>query len=75
MTYISFIEKQKAFYRNAYTRGIYTLEKLIEIYQDYESHASEWKRSSPWDYQNFITGQSALSRVIDEIRTGAIYES
>lgn len=75
MIEMSYIEKQKAFYRNAYKSGIYTLEKLIEIYQDYESHASEWKKSSPWDYQKFIAGQSALSRVIDEIRTGAIYES
>lgn len=63
-----YIARQKDFYRKAYTSGIYSLEKLIEIYMDYEARESEWRKASPWQYENFLASQSALARVIDEIR-------
>lgn len=60
------ISERKTFYRKAYTSGFYSLEKLIEIYQDYEAHAEEWEKSP--QYQNFIDGQIALLQVINEIK-------
>lgn len=64
------ISERKTFYRKAYTSGFYSLEKLIEIYQDYEAHAEGWEKSP--QYQNFIDGQSALLQVINEIKAGIL---
>lgn len=53
---------------NAYLRGIYTLEKLREIYEDYQSKEEDW-RCSGW-YSSFLTGQFALHKVISDIEGG-----
>lgn len=57
---------RKYFYRKLYENGYYSLEKLIEIYQDYETQAEDWKNS--FQYENFIEGQIALLQVINEIK-------
>ncbi len=62
------ISERKEFYRKAYTSGIYSLEKLVEIYQDYEAHAEGWEKSP--QYRNFVDGQLALLQVISEVKAG-----
>ena len=39
------VSARKNFYRKAYTSGIYSPEKLIGIYQDYEAHAEGWGKA------------------------------
>lgn len=64
------IEERKNFYRITYQNGIYSLEKLIEIYEDYEKHERNWRYST--DYGNFLAGQRALLKVIEEIKAGIL---
>lgn len=64
------ISERKNFYRKAYTSGIYSLKKLIEIYQDYETHFEGWEKST--QYRNFADGQLALLQVISEIKAGIL---
>lgn len=61
------------FYRKMYIIGFYSLEQLIEIYQDYELHRKDWEKSF-YQYKNFEIGQGALLQVINEIQAGIIRE-
>lgn len=45
-----------------------SLEKLKEIYEDYEAHRDEWLRSR--DAGSFLNGQFALEKLILEIERG-----
>lgn len=59
------------FYRKMYVAGFYSLEQLIEIYQDYELHREGWEKSFN-QYRNFEIAQMALLQVINEIQAGII---
>lgn len=63
-------EKWKNYYRLTYRTGFYSLEQLIQLYQDYELHAEDW--ANTLQYGNFIVGQRALLQVIDEIKAGIV---
>lgn len=63
-------EKWKDYYRLTYKTGFYSLEQLIQLYQDYESHRDSWAKT--FQYGNFIVGQLALLQVINEIKAGIV---
>lgn len=46
------IADRMEFYRRAYRNGIYSLETLINIYNDYELHRDGWINSN--QMQNFF---------------------
>lgn len=62
------IADRMEFYRRVYKSGIYSLEMLINIYDDYELHRDGWLNSN--QRQNFLDGQTALAAVIKEIKEG-----
>lgn len=64
------IADRMEFYRRAYRNGIYSLETLINIYNDYELHRDGWINSN--QMQNFLDGQTALKAVIKEIMDGVV---
>lgn len=63
------IAERMEFYRRVYKSGIYSLEMLINIYDDYELHKDGWINSID-QRQNFLDGQTALAAVIKEIKEG-----
>lgn len=65
-------EKLKDYYRLAYRTGLYSLDRLIQRYQDYELHAKDWEKTL--QYRNFIVGQLVLLQVIGEIKAGILHK-
>lgn len=64
------IADRMEFYRRVYRSRIYSLETLINIYNDYELHRDGWINSN--QMQNFLDGQTALKAVIKEIMDGVV---
>ena len=44
-------EKWKNYYRLTYRTGFYSLDQLIQLYQDYELHGEDWAKTP--QYGNF----------------------
>lgn len=38
-------EKWKNYYRLTYRTGFYSLDQLIQLYQDYELHGEDWAKT------------------------------
>lgn len=65
-------EKWKNYYRRTYRTGFYSLDQLILLYQDYESHGEDWAKTP--QYGNFLVSQLALLQVINEIKAGILHQ-
>ena len=65
-------EKWKNYYRRTYRTGFYSLDQLIQLYQDYESHGEDWAKTPK--YGNFLVSQLALLQVINEIKAGILHQ-
>lgn len=65
-------EKWKNYYRLTYRTGFYSLDQLIQLYQDYELRSEDWAKTL--QYSNFIVGQLALLQVINEIKAGILHK-
>ena len=65
-------EKLKDYYRLTYRTGFYSLDQLIQRYQDYESHREDWAKTP--QYGNFLVGLLALLQVINEIKAGILHK-
>lgn len=66
------------YYMTAYENGTYSLDKLKEIYYDYEKNRENWKKHGKngvygaRDYKSYCNMQKALRKVIKEIKQSRI---
>lgn len=54
-------------YYKLYKCGFYDLNKLIDIYNDYEKNRHNWEKLPPWDYGSFCGAQRELKQLINDI--------
>lgn len=58
------IKQKIEYYSYVLEHGIYTLEELQAIYDDYESHREAWQKAETTQFLHFLAGQYALKTII-----------
>lgn len=59
-------------YYKLYKCGFYDLNKLIDIYNNYEKNRYKWQKLPPWEYESFCDAQTQLKQLINDISNSIV---